>query len=303
MSAPGVELGAVERSAELHGSQLRYWVYRPDLGPDAGGPDGADVEPLIVMVHGFRGTHHGLQPLVEHLPTRCVVIPDLPGFGDSTPMTGNRHDVAGYAEVITSLIQHLGARPVVLLGHSFGSLVAARVAASAPEFVRSLVLVNPISSPALDGPRLQAQVTRAYHACARMLPARGGHALLSNKLVVLGASRAMMRTKDKLIRRFVYDNHLRYFSRFHSPALLNEVYEASISHTVMADAGALSMPTLLIAGETDEIAPLAGQRALVAVLERGQLVVIPDVGHLVHYETPRTAATEIERFLSARGEQ
>src|SRR5690625_5173650 len=177
MSALDGEPGTVEHEVELHGSQLRYWVHRPASGPDTGGPDGADAEPVIVMVHGFRGTHHGLQPLVEHLPAHCVVIPDLPGFGDSTPMTGQRHDVAGYADVITSLLQHWGGPPVILLGHSFGSLVAARVAANTPEFVRRLVLVNPISSPALDGPRLPVQLTRAYHACGRLLPARWGHAL------------------------------------------------------------------------------------------------------------------------------
>jgi len=57
------------------------------------------------------------------------------------------------------------------------------------------------------------------------------------------------------------------------------------------------VPTLLIAGASDDIAPLDGQRALAARLADAELVVIPDLCHLVHYEAPAEAAAAIERFL------
>jgi pimeloyl-ACP methyl ester carboxylesterase len=252
------------------------------------------------MVHGLRGTHHGLEAIVAELPDRCVVVPDLPGFGDSTPMT-RRHDVEGYASAIVELIERLaGRRPVVLLGHSFGSVIAARVASRAPELVKLLVLVNPIATPPLRGPRVVLSgLTSAYYWLGKVLPARWGKALLSSKWIVLAASRAMVRTKDKRLQQFIHDSHLRYFSRFHSPTVLCESYESSVRHTVTDHAPSLTMPTLLIAGETDDIAPVAGQRALADRLADAELVVLPDVGHLVHYETPVAAGQEIRRFLEA----
>ncbi|GLY66452.1 alpha/beta fold hydrolase [Amycolatopsis taiwanensis] len=292
MLSPG--LSASERVDRISGADLHYWMYRDGL-------PGSDGDPrTVVMVHGLRGTHHGLELIAEALPGRRVVIPDLPGFGDSGPMVGRRHDVDGYAQAVIELIELLGGRirPVVLLGHSFGSVVAARVASLAPELLHRLVLVNPIATLPLRGPRVvMSGLTSAYYALGKALPIRMGRRWLSSKWLVLAASRAMTRTKDKQLRRFVDDSHLRYFSRFHSPAVLDESFQASVTSTVADYADSLTTPTLMIAGETDEIAPLAGQYELAGRLADAELVVIPEVGHLVHYETPTPAADAIERFL------
>ncbi|WP_026360011.1 alpha/beta fold hydrolase [Amycolatopsis nigrescens] len=278
-----------ERMARIAGSGLRYWVH------------GESAESTLVMVHGLRGTHHGLAEIAQALPGRRIVVPDLPGFGGSGPMSARRHDVEGYGAAVTELIEReADGRPVALLGHSFGSLVAAAVAARTPELVHRLVLVNPISTPALRGPRVVlSRLTSAYYALGKALPDQLGRALLSNRAVVLVASKAMTRTRDPRLRERIDREHLRHFSRFHSPALLSETFAASVSHTVADYAGALKMPTLLIAGAEDDIAPLDGQRALAARLADAELVVIPDVGHLVHYETPVAAAEAVERFLGA----
>src|SRR5690606_19619659 len=74
-----------EHTVEVLGSRTRYWEYGP-----------ADAPRTIVAVHGYRGDHHGLEPVVVRLPGVRVVSPDLPGFGASTPMTGARHSVDGY---------------------------------------------------------------------------------------------------------------------------------------------------------------------------------------------------------------
>lgn len=59
----------------------------------------------------------------------------------------------------------------------------------------------------------------------------------------------------------------------------------------------ITLPTLLIAGSTDEVAPLPAQEKLQDVLPDSRLVVIDGVGHLIHYETPQAAAHSIELFL------
>jgi pimeloyl-ACP methyl ester carboxylesterase len=57
------------------------------------------------------------------------------------------------------------------------------------------------------------------------------------------------------------------------------------------------MPTLLIAGDQDDITPLSRQQALVRMIPNGQLEVIENVGHLIHYETADQAAALIDQFV------
>nr|WP_246300541.1 alpha/beta hydrolase [Actinopolyspora biskrensis] len=293
------------------GSALRFWRYAPtavppgEVGQDRPGEGGnGDVSrgtgSRLIMLHGLRGTHHGLGLIVGSLPEREVLVPDLPGFGESEPMTAEKHDVAGYAKAVVELLREVRAdgERFDLLGHSFGSVVAAAVAARAPELVRGLVLVNPIAtSPVHGASSVLTRITSSYYRLGELLPAGAGRELLSNRWIVLAATRVMLRTRDSRVRRFVYDSHLRHFSRFHSPALVAETYRASISTAVEDHAERVKSPTLLIAGATDEIAPLEGQRRLVHGLVDGRLRVVDGVGHLVHYEAPERAAREIRSFL------
>ncbi|HIY64770.1 MAG TPA: alpha/beta hydrolase, partial [Candidatus Agrococcus pullicola] len=46
-----------------------------EYGPESGRP--------LAFVHGFRGDHHGLETIAAHLPGYRILIPDLPGFGES----------------------------------------------------------------------------------------------------------------------------------------------------------------------------------------------------------------------------
>ena len=55
----------------------------------------------------------------------------------------------------------------------------------------------------------------------------------------------------------------------------------------------------MIAGEVDRIAPLRGQQATVGLFPDARLVVLPGVGHLVHYEAAQGAADAIRTFVDA----
>jgi pimeloyl-ACP methyl ester carboxylesterase len=60
----------------------------------------------------------------------------------------------------------------------------------------------------------------------------------------------------------------------------------------------VTVPTLMIAGAVDRIAPLDGQKRTVQLFPNGRLVVVDGVGHLAHYETPGLVADAIRGFLA-----
>ncbi|WP_127793444.1 alpha/beta fold hydrolase [Agromyces sp. LHK192] len=255
-------------------------------------------DPALVLVHGFRGDHHGLEPVVAHLPGYRVISPDLPGFGQSAPLVGAEHDIDGYAAWLAAFLAAIGLeRGYTLLGHSFGSIVTSAAVAAGLRPDR-LVLVNPIGAPALEGPRgVMTRLAVGYYRVSAALPPRLGFALLRNRLIVRVMSVTMAKTRDRDLRRFIHDQHDRYFSVFADRDMLLEAFRASVSHDVREFAADIPVPTLLVAAVRDDITPIEAERALVARFADARIDEIDDVGHLIHYETPAAAAASIRAFL------
>ncbi|WP_348787836.1 alpha/beta hydrolase [Leifsonia sp. NPDC080035] len=276
--------------AELLGGTTRYWDYGD-----------ADAATTLVLVHGFRGDHHGLEPVVAQLEGMRLISPDLPGFGESTPMTEASHDIEGYARWLRAFVAGLGLTGrVVLLGHSFGSIVvSATLADPAAERPDAVVLVNPIGQPALQGPRgILTRLAIFYYWLAAALPERLGFALLRNRVIVRVMSIAMAKTKQPALRRWIHGQHDSYFSAFSDRRVVLEAFRASVSHDVSEFAARIPERTLLVAAVDDDITPIAAERRLRGLFPDARLVEIGGVGHLIHYEKPVEAATAIEEFLA-----
>jgi pimeloyl-ACP methyl ester carboxylesterase len=273
------------REVSVLGGTTAYWVYGPE-----------DAAVTMVAVHGFRGEHHGLEPVVAYLDGVRVISPDLPGFGETPALPGRTHTLSTYAAWLTAFVAAV-APGAVILGHSFGSIVASAAVAEGLETPR-LVLVNPIGAPALAGPRgILTRLAVFYYWAGAKLPRMLGEGVLRNGVIVRVMSIAMAKTREKQLRAFIHDQHDTYFSRFADRDVLRDAFVASVSHDVSEFAARIRVPTLLVAAEQDDITPIEAERVLQTVFPTAELVEIPDVGHLIHYETPRQAAEAITRFL------
>ncbi|GAA5226829.1 alpha/beta fold hydrolase [Paeniglutamicibacter antarcticus] len=296
---------ALKSTHRIHGSLTRTWTYRA-RGTCRG---------VILAIHGFRGDHHGLNRIIEAMPSYTVVVPDLPGFGVSTPFLsvpargagaegpaphGPWHDVAGYGDVIGALREQLGlGTDTILLGHSFGSIVAAAYLSRNPGSFAQLVLINPICEPALQGSQaLMSRAAGLYYAAGEKLPGPVGEALLRSRLITDATSLAMLTSKDRGMRAYVFDQHRRYFSGFASRATLREAYAASVAETVRKYAARINEPTLLVIGADDVLGSIPSQHSLARTFPRARMRIIADVGHLIHYEKAIEAAALIEEFLA-----
>lgn len=115
----------------------------------------------VVLVHGFSGSKENWLQMAGKLGGRYrVLIPDLPGWGESSRVDGADYGVAAQVERLVQLLDAWGVDRVHLVGHSMGGHIAGVFAARHPERVLDVVLVapaglhftvNPFAQQILDG--------------------------------------------------------------------------------------------------------------------------------------------------------
>jgi pimeloyl-ACP methyl ester carboxylesterase len=283
------EIPVREAEVTVLGSSTHYWEYGP-----------RDAAHTILLVHGYRGDHHGLEPVIALLPGIHFVSPDLPGFGASTPMTDAPHSIAGYERWLTDFARAVELpADAIVLGHSFGSMITSHAVADGFP-TPALILVNPIAADPKSAAGVGiTRLTRAYYAVGRRLPRGLGRRFLGNWLVVQFMSMNLVTTDDPKLRTWVHEEHHRYFNGFSDAQTVSEGFDASLSTEVGKAAPRIAVPVLMIAGEGDRIAPLSGQQATVSLFPNARLVVLPTVGHLVHYEAAPGAADAIRTFVDS----
>jgi len=262
-------------------------------------PSTGNSDKTIVMIHGYRGNHRGLQAIAAGLTNYRVIIPDLPGFGESQPLK-TIHSVQAYSDWLNKFLGALDLENKAhLMGHSFGSLVVGFYATQ--HVPRSVSLVNPVSSPALEGQRAAlTNLTKLYYSLASALPKAIGQWLLRTKIAVMVMSVVMAKTNQRDLRRWIHNQHLSNFSDFATVEVATEGYEASISTDLSKLASSISAPVLVIAATLDDITDIDSQRRVSKLYSNSTYREIQGVGHLVHYEAPDQAARFIAEFLDAQ---
>ena len=279
-------LRAIPKKMKVLNTITHYWLY-PSPAVDA---------KTVIFIHGYRGNHRGLEAIAGALPELNVIIPDLPGFGLSTEFDGE-HTIENYSLWLAGFISglQLPEKPV-LLGHSFGSIICSAFAADSTQ-IEALILENPVSAPALDGPNAPlTKLAQAFFGLSEKLPLKAGLWLLKSWPMVRGMSIVMTKSTDLKLRKWVHAQHDANFSDFSSRRVAVEGYRASISHNVGEYAPSFRVPVLAIIGSKDDITSVTQQEHMLKSISTPASMVILNTGHLTHYEKPLEVAYQIGHF-------
>jgi pimeloyl-ACP methyl ester carboxylesterase len=277
---------AVAKEVRVLDTLTRYWLY-PAQNASA---------KTIVFIHGYRGNHRGLEAIAGALPDLNVIIPDLPGFGLSTEFS-SEHSIENYSLWLSGFISGLKLpQKPILLGHSFGSIICAAFAADSTE-IEGLILENPVSAPALQGPSGGlTKISQAFFGLSNKLPLKTGLWLLKSWPMVRGMSIVMTKGKNPALRKWVHAQHDANFSDFASRRVAIEGYRASISHNVGEYAAKFRVPVLAIIGSKDDITSVKQQEQMLSSISTPASMVTLETGHLTHYEMPLQVAQNIRIF-------
>lgn len=239
----------------------------------------------VVLLHGFPFCRDIFAPVMPALAqVGRVVAVDLPGFGQSPPLSPG-FSLADVAREIVALLQALGLQRTVLIGHSMGGYVALEVAAQRPELLSGLVLLA--SHPRADTPEARARRQEGVETIRQ--GRRAG--FLEGFLARLPSP----------------------WTRQHAPRLLEEVraMAEAVSDQVLVGflqamaarkdhtetVRKLEVPVGVVVGEADPLIPHELARETAAQAPRGRLVVIPEAGHLPTLEKPVFTAEALARLV------
>lgn len=270
---------AAER-LDVDGASIRVW--RTGSGRPGAAP--------LVYLHSEFG-EFGALPLFGRLAGAGldVLAPELPGFGESDPVTGWRR-IEDAVFTVRRILDRLGVGRAVLAGSSLGGWLAAETAVWFPDRVAALALLGPYGlrldgTPALDlfsaAPddlrRLAvADGSKVHTAYAPALPgpddqdaASGADAPDRVKARLLQAFRAQEATA-----RIAWNPYL------HDPAL-------------RARLPLITAPTLILYGEQDGILPRTHAEAYTAAIPGARLRILADCAHLPAIEQPQLTAEYI----------
>lgn len=245
--------------------------------------------PAVLMLHGIGSSSAGYRAQLAGLADAFRVIAwNAPGFGNSTPLASEAPAAGDYAQVLGDFIAALGIRRLaVLVGSSWGSVVAATFAARDPATVPGLVL----SAPNTARGRLQGEARAAELAALVRAGAGTDRAAVAERLLTPDTP-AEVRAHVERLRDAVTPRGWRQAAHMlftvHTPDLLAH-YGGHLA---------------IVAGTRDRVAPLEAHGAVLhAAAPAAQLHLLDGYGHMPKLEAParfnaivRTVAREAERI-------
>ena len=233
----------------------------------------------LVFLHGVGGGHHAWEAQLPWFAERGYPSHawDQPGYGHSASV--EPYDLEQISAALKRLVESLGGGPVVLIGHSMGGYVAQETYARHPETVKALVLC--FTAPAfpgvgsdfakqfiaeriapLDQGRTMAQIA------AQLIPTMGSNSKLA-ALIMAGVPPQTYRKAVRLLTTFDRAKEL----------------------------AGIKVPTLLVAGSDDQVAPPAVMERMLQKIPGADYVLLQGCGHLGPMDRPERFNTALLSFL------
>ena len=262
---------------ELDGVWVRYDVI-------GGGPP-------VVLVHGWLSSSRVWESLARRLAQRFTVYSlDLTGFGESDkPLSG--YGVRNGSRLLYAFCAHFGLTRASVIGHDLGGNMAVKLAADHPDVVGRVVLVCvPADEDQIDLP------TALWLA---NLPVIGP--------IFYALGRAARPVRRMWMRPFVADpddltEQILDDAASSTPAAASRTLGISRREIargrLVRQAKIIKMPMLLVSGEQDQIVDPQAVSAWAGSVQRAEICLIDECGHIPMVERPAEFTAQILAFLT-----
>jgi pimeloyl-ACP methyl ester carboxylesterase len=254
---------------------------------------GDKASPALVLLHGNGALTDdmALSGLIDRAATRFrVVVFERPGFGHSSRMRLRLWTPRRQAAAIAQALTALGIKDAIVVGHSWGALVALALALEKNTPARGLLLVSGYYFPTfrldvwlLSGPGIPVIGDLFRYTISPLLSAL----ILPLLFRIIFAPRPV---PDGLLKKYpvslmVTPRHLR-------AAAEDTAFMIPAAAGLAPSYTAVTCPVTIIAGEEDRVVAPDQAVRLAALIPRAKLIMLPGLGHMVHHFASNTLVQE-----------
>ncbi len=266
-------MGFSDRRARIPGFSMAYW-------------EAGQGEPLV-LVHGMGVDRGTLLDVAGKLKRNFrVILPDLPGFGDSDKPAEADYGIEAQVNNLGRFIEAVGLRQVHLGGHSMGGWISAGLASSRPDMVTSLWLIAAAGTSDLG----HSIVTEAYKRGEYLLCCRTPSDLPGiMKLAMVRLPTLPYCVWETLGRRASanYELHKRIFDK-----IMDDVAGYDLERRLPE----IKAPTLLVWGDSDKLVPPSALQTFKRLIPNSRPILLEGVGHVPQMEAIDRCASDYLAF-------
>lgn len=247
----------------------------------------------MVLLHGFGSSKDNWLRFAKHFTSDYrVIIPDLPGFGESSKPQSASYAYNEQVKRLNGLMAKLGVQSVHLAGSSMGGTIAAVYAAQHPDQVKTLALYDAagIASPVRSERELMIErgdnvfIVRDAKDYKRLLDMNFSTPLELPSVIVKYLARESIKAAP--LQKQIYDE-----------------ITATDSGAFLETLNKIQAPTLVVWGDSDKILHISAMPIFVENIQNAKSAVIKESGHLPMMEKPAESAALYKDFLDENRER
>ncbi len=234
--------------------------------------------PCVILIHGEGLDHRIWNTIPEGLASHdvpCLSV-DLPGHGKSK-LNNYSYSLSSYVEAVMDIVEHLNYRNYVLIGHSFGGIVALMVAASIPLRVSGVVLLS---------------VSKSFGYARSLLKKFHKDVDDAVRFLINKGLAPRYRTEGKKVLEEYLSEPTNLEAFIKDLEVINKVVDSLLIPS-------LKIPMRIIAGDRDNIMPLSDSEELLLEFPHAEFERFPAAGHYIPFERPILLISELLDFLSS----
>ena len=233
---------------------------------------------VILILHGWGGSSSSYRDLMLKLADHGyrVIVPDLPGFGQSEAPPESGWQVDDYVKQLVNFVKKLNVNKIFLYAHSFGGRLAIKWAAERPKEIEKLILCGAAGlKPKLTLKKIIAWPVAKIGKIFFFIPPFNFFKPLVKKIFY-----RLLREQD-----YYQSNELKKtFIKITKEDLKSQLHK-------------INVPTLIIWGAKDKYTPLKDGVIMNREIKNAKLAVIKNAGHGLHLKNPGQVVNLVINFI------